>query len=198
MWQHEHNCGTRQVLSLTLELCLLSVVMWGGQRPGIITVSCTHNSNKLHRRYSGASILPLFPRAQFFCFFTFLLPRSLKCNLYPFSLQNAFHLKKKKEDPSKQKHTMSLKSSYSCCNAVQLITCRCSLPTLGWCTLKHTSCLHGFIVLHGIIVPIEVCISLFPGFSNSKLEINTQKIKVCQALWTDFFSVGSIMSISRY
>lgn len=39
MWQHEHNCGTRQVLSLTLELCLLSVVMWGGQRPGIITLS---------------------------------------------------------------------------------------------------------------------------------------------------------------
>lgn len=80
-------------------------------------------------------------------------------------------------------------------NAEWLITCKCRLPSFGRRRLKHTSSSHSFKVFHGIIVFIELCISSFSGLSNSKLECNTLKIKVCKALWT-FFSVSVMTCIS--
>lgn len=71
-------------------------------------------------------------------------------------------------------------------NVEELITWKCSLPSFGRRRFKHTSCPHGFKVLHGIIVLIELCISFFPGFSNSKLESNAQKIRACKPLQAVF------------
>lgn len=173
--------------------------MWGGQRPGIITLSpVPHKLNKLPKRYSGASILPLLPSSPVPSHFYY--PEVSWVQFVTFLFGNPFWFEKKRKTPPlpKEKHNISVKSSYPCSNAVQFSTCKCSLPSLWWCTLKHTSCLHSFKVLPEIIVFIELCISSFSGFSNSKLESNTQKIKVCKAFQSVFCSVSCIISIIGY
>lgn len=55
---------------------------------------------------------------------------------------------------------------------------KCSLPSFGRRRFKHTSCPHGFKVLHGIIVLIELCISFFLGSATPNWKVTHRKLEL--------------------